>query len=143
MRPPLPLNRSRFFLKVCSWYFLVFGSNHIQNLQESQGWRQLRLYSRSFLVNCLWGVGPTGLRLSVGHSVCTGPCQFARLASVPVQALGVSALWLYILDGTMFFKASLRGPNEHPPSLDDSVQHIHDTHTHTPPHLAVPVHHIP
>ena len=30
--------------------FLAFGSIHIQNLQEPPGWRQLRRYSRSFLV---------------------------------------------------------------------------------------------
>ena len=37
------------------------------------------------------------------------PCQSTRLPSVPVQALGVSALWLYV-PGTTVFKESLRGP---------------------------------
>ena len=39
------------------------------------------------------------------------PASFiTRLPSAPVQALGISALWLYVFDGMMFLKASsLRG----------------------------------
>ena len=37
------------------------------------------------------------------------PRQSTRLPSVPVQALGVSVLWLYVIDGTMFSTASLCG----------------------------------
>ena len=75
------------FVEFC-WFFIcifvVFGSIHIQNLQESQGWRELRLYARSF---SLYFVMVLGLYIlvfgprSVNPSV--RPRQYTRLPSVP------------------------------------------------------------
>ena len=65
---------------------------------------------------------PTGLRPSIGHSVCKsdGPAPpVFPVAFRASSALGVSALWLYVLDGTMFFKASLHGPKRGGLGLQD------------------------
>ena len=106
--------RSKFCLLFFLFTFLSFGSIHIQNLPESQGWRQLRLYARScWCVSMVFGLLASALDRSLSLQIRRAdrrPRQTTRMPSVPVQALGVSALWLYVLDGTIFFKASLRGP---------------------------------
>ena len=59
------------------------------------------------MVFCLLVFGPRSLSL---QSVDPAPQVSSRMPSVPVQALGVSALWLYILDGAMFSRTSLHCP---------------------------------
>ena len=70
---------------------------------------------------------PTGLRPSLGHSVCQSlgpaPPQSIRLPSVPVQALGVSALRLYALDGRMFSEASFRKESVGVGLLERALKH--------------------
>ena len=100
------------FVEFC-WFFIcifvVFGSIHIQNLQESQGWRELRLYARSF---SLYFVMVLGLYILVFGPRSVNPSVRPRQYT-PV-AVRASASWLFVLHGAMFSKASLRGPNVKP-----------------------------
>ena len=75
----------------------------MQNLQESQGWATTEAVFEVLFGDFFYGFQPTGLRSLV--CTCDGPT--AGTVSLP-GCLGCQ--WLYVLDGTMFLKAYLRGP---------------------------------